>query len=768
MKKFPPYLAVLLLAASLAMILPPHARAETVNIGTFEASDPGWSFRSEPGAKGSLNVDNAEAHSGHASLRLNGDFRADGGFVSARRTLLSPATVLHLWLKARGVHALEIWLSDFSGQTFEHQLALKSTSDWQQITLEDFANTKTFHGGPGDGKWYRPLKEISLRMEKSDLDPGAAEGVVWIDDISVEDDPPGPPIAMEKVTLSGDSIFGFSDHMIHTDFFYGRDKMGPYFRQEYTLPWVVNGRFGLMREPLYQGFFAGEKRDEKTKAANRALVEKYLDNYGKAGVRVLLCPMFTRAGKEGFDEFFQWLGTLPAKYPAVIGYEMHNEPHLKFFGGWKGPEYAEAVKRAAGILQEQAPHTPIVIGSMSHLWWGPAVQFLKSVLQNGALEVASGISVHPYRKDQAPEGGAGHSAKDDPQGLEKEMRDFWSLIEHHNPTGKPLELHLTEFGYSSGTGQSSLAPGQSTGIGNEERQADYLTRMMLVLFDLRLRGIPLQGLYWYNLKSDRKASPDLEGNFGLIDYEASQPKPGYTAYATLATTFQHTHDWWSLDKPATFSTNADVIKSFTWQRLSDGALVVPFWRLNQLQKEDADFETELSLKLPSGFQVARVTLRDLHEKQSREVKFSESDGILRVRLKASARAAWIEIEPRSPASLKVAAPWQHALPAAFNSGPARIQIEGPHQIERGKDATVEIIIDNRESKEPFVGLLQLRNQQLALNAKPGKKTTLSARLATVAGPDLLLEAYYLQADGTVFGRGDFTVALLDPDGTKKP
>jgi hypothetical protein len=89
----------------------------------------------------------------------------------------------------------------------------------------------------------------------------------------------------------------------------GEEKFERYNRFEYTLPHLVEGGFGAVREGLYQGFFAGED--------------------------------------------------------AV---EMHNEPNLRFF--WHGTEeqYAEACLEGARILKSVAPAAHVAVGSASHLW----------------------------------------------------------------------------------------------------------------------------------------------------------------------------------------------------------------------------------------------------------------------------------------------------------------------------------------------------------------------------------------------------------------
>jgi hypothetical protein len=744
-----------------------------VVLSDFEDASPGWTYYGGyefKGAQGRCAVDQEERKSGNSSLRLDADFTGGGSYVAAVKKHHAHAANLRFWVKAPGVTALDLRVKDSSDQVFQHRVPLEATDDWQQVTLENFSETEGFWGGPKDGVWYSPLREVMIMLPRNAITGEEKKATIWIDDVTFEEEPVVKPAAMKGgPSLSEDTIFGFCSHMIHTDFFYGPGRMGPYWRMEHILPWVVDGRFGVMREAIYQPFFvpkapgAVQERSEETLRANREMVESYLDVYGKAGVRVVLCPMFERVGQNNFDAFFEWLATLPEKYPAVIGFEMHNEPHLKHFGGWQGGEYAAAVKRGAAILKKEAPDTPVLIGSMSHLWWGPAVKFFQTAVAKGALDSADGITVHPYRKDQPPEGGAMRQPEDDPCGLETEVIDFWAMVQRANSGGKPLELHLTEFGYSSGIGQGSFAPGQSTGVGNRELQADYLTRIMLLFFDLRLRGIPLQGLYWYDLKADRNNPLDMEANFGVIDYDASAARPAYTAYARLAGMFERTSHWWTRPERAVFSPHGEVVKSYVWERLTDGALILPFWRLNQLQKESGDFDSTLSLALPQDFRPGRVVLHDLSDKTTRELDVSAKNGSLSVPVTVRNRAAWLEILPDPPLARAVEGPWRHELPAEFAvASGGRLKISGPREIELGADLELELVLENSGGTTPLEVTFRLADQSVHLRADAGGSTRSEVILATEGTDEARLGAYLVESGGKVIGRGDFFVVVRDP------
>jgi hypothetical protein len=73
-------------------------------------------------------------------------------------------------------------------------------------------------------------------------------------------------------------------------------------------------------------------------------------------------------------------------------------------------------------------------------------------------------------------------------------------------------------------------------------QGDYCGRMILVLMDMKLRGIPIEGLYWYDLKADG-TTEHLEHNFGLLNYDAATARPGFHVYSEIAKTFGNTSLW---------------------------------------------------------------------------------------------------------------------------------------------------------------------------------------------------------------------------------
>ncbi|GEM_PF-1776216 len=449
------------------------------------------------------------------------------------------------------------------------------------------------------------------------------------------------PASLPDRRAPAHSMFGVCGHFMHTKLFYPDSDKSDYWQPDYTLPFLLEGGFGWVREPLYQPWF--DDVSNPRAVANRRRVEEYLALYEKHGVGVLLVPMSFPPGKskhEPFREpFFEWIGELAAKFRCVRAVEMHNEPNLKFFWGGTAKDYVTVYRRAAGIIRARAPEVDIVIGSTSSMWWKPGVDWLKIVLDEGALEWGTAVSTHPYNGKRPPETDPWFDGAppETPDHLDRAIAAFHALVGAKAPEGRKPALYFTELGYSAAR-EGLFA------INDENLQADYLSRLMLMYFAARLNGLPLKAVFWYDLKNDGTGD-HMEAHFGLVSFDTSRVKPAYDAYRRIARFFQNPADFQPVPLAVRSSNWDDAVKRYVWKR-SDGALVLPVWRLEQRQPQRGDFATELSVTLPDGFRPSRVILHDLNEQEPRAIGFAEKDGQLAVPLRLSRRAAWLEIFPR--------------------------------------------------------------------------------------------------------------------------
>lgn len=578
---------------------------------------------------------NPESDSSHASaVRIFAGGGADTGFLSNPDFeqeipfVKGPQQDASFMFSGEGIIADRLRTVFVAGR---HQVVLSEVSfDTEPVTAADLAAAQT--------------KRIGAQPEQFSK-------VAWL-----------PQPLASDTRVSGDSIFGVCGHFMHTNAFMNdnNQRFNDHWRPSRTMPWLVEGNFNWVRETLYMGFFSvtGEGAPGggvARGAANRKLVEEYLQQYQDHGVKVLLCPMFG-AGRsaEGFEDYAKWIGGLAKRFPAVQAVELHNEPNLKGFWKFTPKEFVDAARDFAAGVRAVAPDAVIVAGSFSgwggawqhedlkELLRGPreiATKYAEEVFRLGLLEFVDAVSAHPYRGGSAPEGGEVLESPTDPDGFDKEIRAWLDLAAKHTPKGKRLPLYLTEIGYSVSHQGYSNVP-------SEERQADYITRLWLVLLGVQLDGVPLKAAFWYDLKQDESKDNHYESNFGIIVPNAGHPRPAWSAVRRVNEFFANNADFSSakgIAKPE-FTNGTDLIKSCVWQRASDGALVVPFWRMNQLMKNDGDFDSDLRLKLPAGFAVADVQLHDLHEDRPRSIGYEMKDGVLRAPVHVTARAAWLVLK----------------------------------------------------------------------------------------------------------------------------
>lgn len=453
-------------------------------------------------------------------------------------------------------------------------------------------------------------------------------------------------------------IFGVCGHMIHIDWFYPPKEGQPgsgfsaYWGPDYTLPLIEEARLAWVREPLYSSLFTNGGPSAlvngKTCAENRAWVERALGEYEKTGACVLLAPMFPTNFTPAVAEFASWVGGLTKRFPCARAVELHNEPNLKGF--WKGSarQFVEVARAFAAEVKKANAKATVVAGSFSG-WggaWdhpdlrelvagdkGTANAWAKEAFRLGLLEFADGVSAHPYRGSSAPEGGDILRDRLDPDGFAKEIRDFLDLAREHTPGKKSLPLWITEIGYSvSATRGYSKVP-------TESRQADYLSRLMLLLLDLKLSGVPIEGVFWYDLKQDETKGDEYEGNFGIVARDTSRPRPAWLALRRLSSFFGKGDDWSRAKIGVATRNGADCMKILCWKRASDGAMVVAFWRMQQRQWVDEDFATALTLLAPAG--VRSVTLHDLNEDRPRRIGFTASGNAVTIPVQVTSRAGWV-------------------------------------------------------------------------------------------------------------------------------
>ncbi|HEX7896685.1 MAG TPA: hypothetical protein VF950_02935 [Planctomycetota bacterium] len=141
----------------------------------------GWEF---PGAKGSLEVEGAEAKAGKRSIRLTGDFSGGGAYVGTWRGWTPPpgwdVREIRLWARTDAHADMGVRLADTSEQCHQNRVELRR-GEWQEIVLRISELVGREHwGGANDGRWHGPFKGFGLNIGR-----GTPKGQLWIDDVRV-------------------------------------------------------------------------------------------------------------------------------------------------------------------------------------------------------------------------------------------------------------------------------------------------------------------------------------------------------------------------------------------------------------------------------------------------------------------------------------------------------------------------------------------------------------------------------------------------------
>jgi hypothetical protein len=74
-------------------------------------------------------------------------------------------TQLRFWAKSTTAKGIAVRLSDDSGQSFQHRLALEPNGEWQELAIADMVDGAQIWGGANDKKWHGPLRHLQLILE---------------------------------------------------------------------------------------------------------------------------------------------------------------------------------------------------------------------------------------------------------------------------------------------------------------------------------------------------------------------------------------------------------------------------------------------------------------------------------------------------------------------------------------------------------------------------------------------------------------------------
>ena len=215
-------------------------------------------------------------------------------------------------------------------------------------------------------------------------------------------------------------------------------------------------------------------------------------------------PSFYAPDTKLFDAYVQ---AVVKRYGRYVKYwEIWNEPDNPLF--WQpAPDpsaYATLLKATAVTIRSIDPSAQILLGGINPF----DTRFLEQIALDGAWDSFDILAIHPYVDPIRPEAAGIGAAADSVRTLAARFGQ------------KPL--WVTEIGWASGRSDHD-----SVGLGDEQQQADYLVRAMVLLWRAGIERI-----FWYTLKDD-------PGNpYGLVAYgdgraDFSRMKPAYYALGTL-------------------------------------------------------------------------------------------------------------------------------------------------------------------------------------------------------------------------------------------
>lgn len=304
---------------------------------------------------------------------------------------------------------------------------------------------------------------------------------------------------------------------------------------------IAHGNFDpvLLRKAKDAGFTA-VRRDlfwdvvERSGAYSFSEFTNGADNLTALGMKVLWIIDYghpdhggavpvSSADLQAYGRFVQAVAQFGKTVP-VLGYEIWNEPNLP--GWWPTPDpvaYGNLFSAAVTAIRQYDSATPVVSGGVTI----DEPSYLFKLAKTGVLSRASGIGIHPYRKDTFVTTSPTFSRLTSTP----EMYANDRLIAKHYlaSQGVTAPMWNTEAGYSSVFFLDPLVYPDALSSSALNRQGVLLLRSVLTQIALNEPLITV-----YRLKDSSVSATDKEQNFGLLDANGVE-KPAYVALKNLNT-----------------------------------------------------------------------------------------------------------------------------------------------------------------------------------------------------------------------------------------
>ena len=442
------------------------------------------------------------------------------------------------------------------------------------------------------------------------------------------------------------SMFGAQTHMMSQTQF--NSAYPVYWDPSYTLPvskssgarWIRDGISAYTFNPYASLVYlpANNQTQKNTVNIHRAFVDSTLTQYDVAQFKVILSvialPPVSQSNIDANTSLLSWLQALLTAHPSIYAIEMHNEPSSTWTG--TPQNYVSTYKPFADMSHQVRPDVKVLGCAGCSIFLKKS--WVDQAIAAGMLSFVDGISLHAYNNGNVtPEGDHlyGHGTWEDSQVYQ------YNYFESQNPAGRPpLELHFTEFGYSS-------VLGSTDSVATDALQAAYLSRLFVQIQDLKASGIPLISAEWYDLKDDTDPSrdnpPNMQHNFGLYNVDMTNPKLAYAPYQRFIQYIQNNAE--IKEAPgvsAVTDTNPTAVLFKSWQRGSDGATLVPFWRNDHTTSVTADFTGHMSVTMPSA--AAAIAIKNVTTVQlcgmTKSIPFTVSGAVVTFSVSYNICASW--------------------------------------------------------------------------------------------------------------------------------
>lgn len=515
-----------------------------VPLGDF-TSVARWSFSSQkstswdPGSVELLSYSDSSK-----AIGLNFDFGCGASAITTKtvdcRNVVSMATTLAtpvaasndgvVSLTVRSVDAaaeFAIRIVDAKGQTLQYPFKVRTieaqnTNEWVKIRVA-LKKPNVYWGGDANGVLAASIKQFSIIASPRNSDSAEA-GLNY----------PKGIFEVKAAHYLGDSGVSYN---LQANAVVNTAGLLPSLSGRMI---VAHSNFDpVLLQKAKDAGFSGVRRDlfwdvaERNGAYSFAEFSTGAENLANLGMKVLWILDYGHPDHGGlipqssediaaFGRFAQAAAQFGKAAKNVLGYEVWNEPNLQAW--WPNPDpilYGRVFESALGGVRSIDTVVPVVSGGVTI----DEPSYLFRLARSGSLRAASGVGIHPYRRDTYVVNTPGYRRTY----ISPEMyaSDVVVAKKYLASQGVSLPVWNTESGYSSAF---FLDPSQYPDALSAEAKYRVGTLVLRNVLTQIALNEPL--ITVFRLMDRGFSSTDKELNFGLLDASGAE-KPSYVALKVL-------------------------------------------------------------------------------------------------------------------------------------------------------------------------------------------------------------------------------------------